>query len=257
MKVAVHSKGFFKDVGGGAWTESGADGKVAFRFRETRRTEQAVFLLDEPRKVALELNTKDRMVYLLKSSTSRRQHVAITSVRLGAKQGDYFVVRSASQCLQAVFLEDGNKGKVSPELMPCDDSPGQHWNIVPSRDIGGVGPTWQWRNLLTQMAGLDVCLSGTFANGEATMAPCDDSNDGQRWIHAPLSATMALTGLRTPAVQGSVCLGFKHFTGRRYRQQGGAVKEDTEFWTGQMLFCGGPNDANATSNPRFQFALRQ
>jgi hypothetical protein len=250
LKVAIHARGFFKDVGGGAWTESGADGKVAFRFRETRRTAEAVFLLDTSRKVALELNTKDKKVYLVESSTSRRPHVDIMVAR-PAKWGDYFQIKSAGQCLQAVYLE--RDLAFSPELMPCDDSPGQHWNIEPGRVINGVA-TYRWRNLLTQMRGLDLCLSGAFANAVATMAPCD-TGEGQRWLHAP-PATASLKGLRTAAVQATVCLGYKHFTDLRYRDEGGSIKKDTDFWQAQMVYCGTRDGASVTNDPAWSLAPR-
>jgi hypothetical protein len=256
MKVAIHSRGFFKDKGGGDWTEHGPDGKVIFRFRETRRTESAVFLYDAGRKVTLELNVPEKMVYYSDTKTTRAKLIGINLSRT-AERVNYFQVKSDGKCLQAVYIE-GTRS-YSPELMePCDESPGQLWNVEVGRTIDGT-PTYRWRNMWTQMRGVDLCLRGAFANALVTMDTCD-THEAQRWVHAPPPVSPAqLRGLRTVAVQGTVCLGVKRSTegAPRYRKdEAGVTRQDTEFRTLHMVFCGGRNDSGSNNDPAWLLSPR-
>jgi len=197
LAVAIHERGYFKDAGGGNWTEHGADGKVIYRFRETRRTPSAVFLRDDGRNVALELNQAERTIYFTDATRTRIKLTGITLARTAARAA-YFQVRlrSGQMCLQATYNEADRSYR--PELISdCDGSPEQQWSIETGRVIQVKNEqvqTYRWRNLRSQMRGADLCLQGAASctlpagacepTAPLTLGICD-LREEQRWVHAP------------------------------------------------------------------------
>jgi hypothetical protein len=247
--VVIHGKGVFKDRGNKQWTETGANGKSRFNFVETSRTGSAIFLLDSSRNVRLELGIGENMIYY---SDSSRTRVALYPIvlSLSGSSTNYYRVRSGgNKCLQAVELEGGG---LSPELMDCSLSASQQWNIL-ERTLNGV-TTYRWRNLLSQMRGKDLCLSGSVVQSNVGFAACDTSN-AQRWVNLRFTGS-GLTNIRTLAVGDNVCLGFAYSTqgAPRYRQdEDGIVQKDIEFRPIRLGYCEERNDSSNTNNPLWAF----
>ncbi len=245
LAMAIHERGYFRDTGGGNWTEHGADGKVIYRFRETRRSQSAVFLRDDSRNVALELNRAERAIYYTDATSTRAKLIDITLTREAARAA-YFQVRlrSDQMCLRATYNEADRSFR--PELLSdCDGSPEQQWNIETGRVMQVKNEqvqTYRWRNLRSQMRGADLCLQGaarcTLPAGSCeptsslTLGTCD-LREEQRWVHAPPPAQGggSLGALSTIA-DGSKCL--KHSRVDVTRTRNGPV-----FWDLSMDSCGG------------------
>jgi hypothetical protein len=248
--VVIHSKGVFKDRGNKQWVETGLNGKSGFNFVETSRNTNAVFLLDSSRNVRIELNATEKTVYY---SDSSRTRVALYSIllSLNGNNGKYYRVRSGGKCLQAVELEGGS---LSPELMPCGVAglASQQWNIL-ERVVNGA-TTYRWRNLLSQMRGSDLCLSGSGVRTMVRFATCDTS-DAQRWLNLRFTGS-GLTNIRTLAVNDSVCLGIRYSTEgapRFRRDEDGVLQKDLEFNTPMLAYCDERNDSSNTNNPLWAF----
>ena len=246
--VVIHSKGVFKDRGNKQWVESSLNGKSRFNFVEVSRTANAIFLLDPSRNVKIELNILEKTIYYSDSSRTRVTLYAVVLYFSGSS-GNYYRVRSGNKCLQAVELEGS---RFSPELMECSLSASQQWNIL-ERNFGGA-ITYRWRNLLTQMRGASLCLTGALVRTTVTFSPCDTS-DAQRWINLKFTGS-GLTNIRTLAVNDNVCLGIRYSTqgGLRYRQdEDGIIQKDTEFYNPMLAYCDERNDSGSTNNPLWGF----